>query len=281
MVNEMAMPSKSLALPLRISKLKKHYVRGGLFGHRVRVDAINGIDLDVRAGQTLALVGESGSGKSSVARCAAGLEKPDAGEIWIGDQDVYRSSSRDLFFLRELVQLIFQETTTSINPRFTASQAVEEPLLIRGKGAPERKAFAEKCLRNVGLDPESCTRSILKFSGGQRQRIAIARALTLSPRVLILDESLSGLDLSTQAQIANLLLRLQKEQSLTYLLVSHDLSLVARMADVIAVMAEGRIVETGPAKQILSSPKHQATVRLVDAARTAHDNLAVAAGDKA
>src|SRR5436309_8640918 len=149
--------------------------------------------------------------------------------------------------------MIFQDAVTSMNPRFSAAQIIEEPLLIQGRGSKEdRRTRAQEIMSEVGLAPNSADRSVMEFSGGQRQRLAIARALALQPKLLVLDEALSGLDLSTEAQITNLLLDLQAAHSLTYLLISHDLFLVARLADMIAVMIDGRIVEQGPTQQIMA-----------------------------
>ena len=263
---------------LRVRGLTKHYIRGGLWRGRVPVSAANDVDLEIPTGQTLALVGASGSGKSTVARCVARLERPDAGQIWIAGRDIANLSSHDLRPLRPQVQMIFQDAVTSMNPRLTALQVVEEPLLIQEQTSPQRRAAAMQCIREVGIPEDWAARSIMDFSGGQRQRLAIARALTLRPKLLVLDESLTGLDLSTQAQIANLLLDLQASHALTYLLISHDLTLVSRMADAIAVMAGGRIVENKPTPEIMTAPAHAETIRLVSSARTAQSNLSAVTG---
>lgn len=266
---------------LRVKKLRKHYVRGGLWRGRVSVSAVDGVDLEIHSGQTLALVGESGSGKSTVARCVARLEKPDSGQIWIGEHDIAHLSSRELPPLRTQTQMIFQDAVTSMNPRFTAAEVVEEPLLIQGQDGPRRRNAALGILAEVGLPREWAGRSVMQFSGGQRQRLAIARALVMRPKLLVLDEALTGLDLSTQAQIANLLLNLQASHSLTYLLISHDLALVARMADAIAVMSGGRIVEMGPTREMMAAPKQKETLRLLASARAAQSNLAAITGASA
>ncbi|HVM91322.1 MAG TPA: dipeptide/oligopeptide/nickel ABC transporter ATP-binding protein [Terriglobales bacterium] len=276
------MPSLTLNPMLRVEGLTKRYVRGGLWRNRSEVAAVDGVDFEIHEGRTLALVGESGSGKSSVARCVAYLERPDRGSIWIDGRDVTarrsKQRSRVGLFLRNRVQMVFQDAVTSMNPRLTALEVVEEPLLIMGLDRSLRKQAAEKVVREVGLPPEWLARRVLEFSGGQRQRLAIARSLVTRPRLLVLDEALTGLDLSTQAQIANLLLDLQAAHRLTYLLISHDLALVARLADTIAVMAHGKIVESGPAFETMTSPEHEETKRLVECARAAQANFAAVSG---
>lgn len=266
---------------LRVSKLTKRYVRGGLWRKRVPVAAVDGVDFEVPPGQTLALVGESGSGKSTVARCVALLEKPEAGQISIGGQEVTHLPANALLPLRSQVQMVFQDAVTSMNPRFTAAEAVEEPLLIQGQDGPRRRNAALNSIDEVGLSPSWANRSVMEFSGGQRQRLALARALVVRPKLLVLDEALTGLDLSTQAQIANLLLHLQTSHSLTYLLISHDLSLVSRMADTIAVMSIGRIVDIGPTQEIMTAPRHGDTIRLLASVRAAQSNLAAITGASA
>ena len=252
----------------------------------------SGVDFEIPRGQTLALVGESGSGKSTVARCVTRLERPDSGQILIQGTDIAQLDSRDLVPFRSGIQMVFQDAVTSMNPRFSALEVIEEPLLIRasgpgsqraqgGRNRQSRRDLARGLMVEVGLSPDWMNRSILHFSGGQRQRLALARALALRPQLLVLDEALSGLDLSTQAQIANLLLDLQAAHSLTYLLISHDLALVARLADVIGVMSEGQIVEVGPTQQIISSPNHAATKKLLASAKTAASNLAAITGASA
>jgi ABC-type glutathione transport system ATPase component len=258
---------------LRVRKLAKRYVRGNLWGRRVAVVAVNGVDLEIPRGQTLALVGESGSGKSTVARCVARLEKPDSGQIWIGEKNASDLSSNSRLPLGREVQMVFQDPVTSMNPRLTAAEVVEEPLLIQGLNRDQRRKVALESIDEVGLSRAWADRSAMQFSGGQRQRLAIARALVLRPKLLVLDEAITGLDLSTQAQIANLLLALQTSHSFTYLLISHDLALVARMADAIAVMAGGRIVETGPTSQMMTAPKEEETIRLLASARAAQSRL--------
>ena len=275
---------------LRVKGLCKQYVRGGLWRKRMPVAAVRCVDFEIPRAQTLALVGESGSGKSTVARCVTRLEKPDSGQVLIQGTDIAQLDSRDLVPFRSGIQMVFQDAVTSMNPRFSALEVIDEPLLISAKGAQSgqrgqtdrnrqsRRDLARDLMVEVGLSPDWMNRSIFHFSGGQRQRLALARALALRPQLLVLDEALSGLDLSTQAQIANLLLDLQAAHSLTYLLISHDLALVTRLADVIGVMSEGQTVEVGPTQQIISNPTHAATKKLLAAAKAAASNLAAITG---
>jgi ABC-type glutathione transport system ATPase component len=270
-----------MATLLSVQRLSKTYVRGGLWRRRVPVAAAKEVNFEIRAGATLALVGASGSGKSTVARCVTRLERPDSGQIWIEGTEIVGLGSHDLLPFRSKIQMIFQDAVTSMNPRFSAAEVIEEPLLIQGRSRPERRNIAELLMKEVGLSPEWLKRRIMEFSGGQRQRLAIARALTVRPRLLVLDEALSGLDLSTQAQMTNLLLDLQATHSLSYLLISHDLAVVARMADTIAVMSDGRIVEAGTRHQIVADPKHSETKRLLASAIATESRLALSAGASA
>jgi peptide/nickel transport system ATP-binding protein len=277
-------PTESL---LCVQALRKQYVRGGIWRKRVPVAAVNGVDFEIPRGRTFALVGESGSGKSTVARCVTRLERPDSGRILIRGINIAQLRSRDLLPFRSGIQIVFQDAITSMNPRFSALEIIEEPLLIqsqRGQVEYDRRNRRDRVgalLVEVGISPDWMHRSILHFSGGQRQRLALARALALRPQLLVLDEALSGLDLSTQAQVANLLLDLQAAHSLTYLLISHDLGLVARLADEIGVMSGGQTVEIGPTQQIVTSPNHAATKKLLAAARTATSAFAAATGEQA
>lgn len=274
-------PSKPASQPvLRVSGLSKSYRRKGVGWRRTDlIAAAIAVEFEIFAGQTLALVGSSGSGKSTVARCVTRLEKPDAGQIWLEGADIAQLDSRQLRSLRAKLQIVFQDAATSMNPRFTAAQVIEEPLLIQGQDdKSSRRTRAGELMQEVGLSSQWADRSAMEFSGGQQQRLAIARALALKPKLLVLDEAFSGLDLSTEAQIANLLLELQASHSLAYLLISHDLALVARLADTIAVMAGGRIVERGSTPQIISNAHHAETRTLFAAAHAAQANLATVLG---
>jgi ABC-type glutathione transport system ATPase component len=226
-----------------------------------QIAVLRSIDLDLERGRTLALVGPSGSGKTTLARCLARFEMPDSGEIALG-------GSALATIPRGRIQLIFQQPAASLSPRFTAEEIVSEPLVIRKWGTKlSRRAKATELMETVGLVPADSGKRSVEFSGGECQRLAIARALALEPGLLILDESFSSLDLSLQAQIANLLLALQAAHDLTYILISHDLSLVGRLADEIAVIDHGTIVERGPAATVMADPRYPVTRELVEANR--------------
>lgn len=230
------------------------------------VQALDEVDLGVARGAILALVGESGSGKSTLARCLARLEEPDAGEVRFEGRNVRPLGGRSLLPFRARVQLVLQDAATSLNPRFTAAEIVAEPLLVRRRGnAAERRRRALELMELTGLPASQADRLPGQFSGGQRQRLALARALALEPEVLILDEALSGLDVSVQAHVANLLMEIREQRSLTYVLISHDLALASRLAGEIAVMHRGTVVERGTPRAILEAPRHPHTRALVAA----------------
>jgi ABC-type dipeptide/oligopeptide/nickel transport system ATPase subunit len=220
--------------------------------------AIQNVTFSLERGHTLGLVGPSGAGKSTLARCLTFFETPTSGEIRLEGRKATRAD----------IQLIFQEPASSLNPRFTAAQILSEPLLIRGIGtANSRRQRASELMETVGLPRPALQTPALEFSGGERQRLAIARALAIEPKLLILDESFSGLDLSVQAQVSNLLLDLQQRRGLTYILIAHDLALVWRLAGEIAVMDHGSIVEHAAVADLLARPRHPLTRELLDAAR--------------
>jgi len=254
---------------VRTTALCKRYEQGSISGKRFTIDALSDVELDLAPGCLTALVGGSGSGKSTLAKCLAMMEKPDAGEIWFEGKTVWPGTSQELALLRPKIQMVFQDSAAALNPRFSAAEIIAEPLEIQNlERGPSLRARACELMAEVGLSPDWANRRPREFSGGQRQRLAIARAIALKPTFLILDESLSGLDLSTQAQILNLLLDLQAAHSLTYLLISHDLTLVGQVADSIAVMHHGKIVERGSRQQVLGNPQHAHTRELVGAVRT-------------
>ncbi|MGO9275252.1 MAG: dipeptide ABC transporter ATP-binding protein [Terriglobia bacterium] len=228
------------------------------------IQALHNVDLEIPAGSTVALMGESGSGKSTLAWCLARLLQPDAGEIRFAGRDLLRMPPRELAGVRQKIQLIFQDSAQALNPRFSAAEVVSEPLDIQAIGATtERRARALELMEQVGLSAAWAGRSPLEFSGGQRQRLAIARALTLRPSLLILDEALTGLDRPIQAEIIDLLGELQIAHGLTYLYISHDLNLVERLADEVVVMHEGRIVERAGTAELLRRPSHPHTQALI------------------
>ena len=236
--------------------------------HGARVAALRGVDLSLARGRSLALVGRSGSGKSTLARCAARLEEPTAGEVWFEGVDVTRRHGRELREFRQGVQLVLQDAAAALDPRQDAAAIVREPLDALGRGTPrERAAQARALMERVGLPDDCAARRPRQLSGGQRQRLAIARALALRPRVMVLDEAFAGLDPSVQAQIAALLEDLRRAEGISYLHVSHDLALMAALADEVAVLCEGRVVESGGAADVLRAPQHAETLALVEAAR--------------
>jgi oligopeptide/dipeptide ABC transporter ATP-binding protein len=222
------------------------------------VHAVNGIDFEVRRGETLALVGESGSGKSTTGRSILRLVEPAEGDIEFDGIDVRGMSVEDLRQFRRRAQFVFQDPFSALNPRLTVRSMLDEVLRVHGLGgdAAGRIARIDDLLERVGLDPSVASRYPHEFSGGQRQRLGIARALAVEPELLVLDEPVSALDVSIQAQIVNLLARLQDEEGLAYLFIAHDLALVEHLSDRVAVMYLGRIVESGPTAGIFSNPLH-------------------------
>lgn len=236
---------------------------GGMFARRGTVRALNGIDFSVPKGHTLAIVGESGSGKSTLARIIALIDPPTSGQILIEGDTVDIGHRRPTSQMRSKVQMVFQNPYGSLNPRQKVGDVLMEPLVINTKlPAAERRDRAQAMLQKVGLLPEHFNRYPHMFSGGQRQRIAIARALMLNPSLLVLDEPVSALDLSVQAQVLNLLADLQDEMGLTYVFVSHDLSVVRYIADEVMVISKGEAVEQGSRETLFSNPQHPYTRQL-------------------
>ena len=246
---------------------KVYRSRTGLLRRKRETVAVNAVDLDIAFGSTFALMGESGSGKSTLARCIAGLDQPSAGTISFAGEEVTNLRGERRFRFHRRVQLILQDSSAALNPRFTAEEIIGEPLVVQRVGTPlERRQTIRSLMDKVGLPREMLTRPPSQFSGGQRQRLAIARALTLRPSLLILDEALTGLDLPVQAQVLALLKSLREEFYLTYLFISHDLRLMAGIADDMAIMHRGRIVERGRPQTVLAAPAHEHTRALVAAA---------------
>jgi len=253
---------------LQVRDLTKTYAQHRFLSRKRReIPALRGVSLSIRRGCTLGLVGESGSGKSSLARCVARLEDPTSGQIWFGDTDLASLDHAQLRPFRPKIQLLIQDSGAAINPDFRAWEVVAEPLRIQQRGTlGQQKAKALEMMQQVGLPETLAERRPHELSGGQRQRLAIARALVLDPELLVLDEPFVGLDVSVQAQIANLLLELQREHSLTYLLIAHDLALASSLADEIAVIRGGMIIESATPAEILRTPQQPYTGQLVAAA---------------
>jgi oligopeptide/dipeptide ABC transporter ATP-binding protein len=246
--------------------VKTYRQRSGAWGggtHAVR--ALDGVDLDVRAGETFGLVGESGSGKSTLGRVLVRLVDPDSGSLRFDGVDLLALGGRELRRKRREFQIVFQDPYGSLNPRMRVGSAIGEPLVIHRlvRSRAERRARVAELLTQVGLDPAVADRYPHEFSGGQRQRIGIARAIACNPRFVVADEPVSALDAPVQAQIVNLLIDLQERLGLSYLLIAHDLRLVERVADRVAVMYLGRIVERGPARQLYENPLHPYTRALL------------------
>jgi peptide/nickel transport system ATP-binding protein/oligopeptide transport system ATP-binding protein len=231
------------------------------------IPALQDVSLCIGPRRFVALVGESASGKSTLARCLACLDRPDQGEVWIDGRNALALSPRELRVERRKIQVIFQGSAATLNPQFSALEIVAEPLAIVGRPAKhKRREGALALFESVGLSRQLAERNPSELSGGQRQRLVIARALALEPKVIILDESLAALDLPVQAQIVNLLLDLQASLAISYLFISHDLRLAVHLADDLAVMYKGRIVEQGPAQDVLRDPQHLHTRTLLAAA---------------
>ena len=251
--------------PLVVAEgLSRHFRLGGPRSRRV-VRAVDDVSLVLNRGETLGLVGESGSGKSTLARLLLRLDEPTAGTVRFESTDLYRVSPRELRRLRRELQIVFQDPYASLNKRKTVEQTVSFPLLVheRSLSRKERRARVAELLELVGLRPEHAGAYPRQLSGGQCQRVNIARALALNPKLVVLDEAVSAVDVSIQAQILNLLRELQDRLDLTYLFVSHDLGVVRYMADTIAVMYLGRIVEQGPRDVLFADPKHPYTHALL------------------
>lgn len=246
------MPAEPL---LSVRGLSKTYQRRRWWGASPSTAALRDVSFTLEAGRTLAVVGPSGSGKSTLARCLASFEVPTAGEIQFRGRPLE-------------IQLIFQQPAASMNPRFTAAEVIEEPLLIQGRGSSaERRQSASRALEQVGLSPSALGKRSDRFSGGEKQRLAIARALVLEPKLIILDESLTGLDVDLLAQITTLLRDLQTRLGVAYILISHDLALAGLLAAEIAVMEHGVMVEHAPTAALFASPRHPLTRELLAATK--------------
>ena len=254
---------------LEVKHLTKHYpIKKGLLGRSdACVHALEDVSFEVRRGETFAIVGESGCGKSTTGKCILRLTEPTSGTVMLDGQDFTKLSGNDLVDARKKLKLIFQDPYSSLNPRMTVADIIAEPIDIAGtyKSRSERDARVDQIMGEVGLDLSYRTRYPHEFSGGQRQRIGIARAIVLEPEIVICDEPVSALDVSVQAKVINLLVELQRSLGLSYVFISHDLSVVKHISDRVAVMYLGRIVEIGPRRAIFENPQHSYTKKLMSA----------------
>lgn len=256
---------------LEAQDLEKTYVPRGAFGVRKKGNhAVKGVSFQVHAGETVALVGESGCGKSTTARMVAKLTPPTRGRVVHDGVDVTDLGFRRMRPHRRSVQMVFQDSWAALDPRMTCEQLVAEPLRIQGLWGPDGPSKVAALLERVGLAAAYARRSPETLSGGQRQRLCIARALTLEPRVLLLDEPVSALDASIQAQVLTVFQDLQNDLGIAYLFISHDLAVVRHLADRVLVMKDGLVVEDGPAEQVFEAPQHSYTRMLLDAVPADH-----------
>ncbi|MBW9120460.1 ABC transporter ATP-binding protein [Microbacterium trichothecenolyticum] len=233
------------------------------------IEVLHGVSLDVTPGETLGLVGESGSGKTTIGRAVLGLVKPSGGEISFAGETISRLAPRERRRLSKDIQVVFQDPYTSLNPSLTVGDILAEPLVVQGATGKDARARVRTLLDQVGLPADAADRLPREFSGGQRQRVAIARALAPKPKLIVCDEPVSALDLSTQERVLDLFIEIQRSTGVAYLFVSHDLSVVRHISHRVAVLYRGDIVETGPAATVTSTPEHPYTQRLLLAAPVA------------
>jgi oligopeptide/dipeptide ABC transporter ATP-binding protein len=267
----------SNGIALQAIDLVKHFSTGssGVLGRATNiVQAVDGVSFTLPTGQTLGIVGESGCGKSTLARLVTRLIDPSSGSVTLDGVDITNMSGKALREMRRKLQMIFQDPYSSLNPRHSIGQIIGDPMRIQGiVSKTNEKTEVQELMQRVGLNPEHYNRYPHEFSGGQRQRIGIARALSLRPSVIVADEPVSALDVSIQAQILNLLENLQKDLGLSYVFIAHDLSVVRHIADQVAVMYLGKIVEVGDAATLYSSPAHPYTKALMSAVPVANPSL--------
>lgn len=254
---------------LQVQNLVREYQlpRASLFSTPRHLRVLDGVSLELKAGESLGIVGESGSGKSTLARAVMGLEKPQSGKIIINGEDIYALDRKHLRKARKNFQAIFQDPFGSLDPRYTVERIVSEPLISLNLTANkiEQKEQVAEVLEAVGLTQASAKKYPHEFSGGQRQRIAIARALITRPALIVADEPVSALDVSIQAQVLNLMMDLQEKFNLSYLFISHDLGVIRAITDRVAVLYQGKIVEDGPTGSVFENPQHPYTKALIDA----------------
>lgn len=251
---------------LQVKDLHTHFqTGGGLFSEKTWLKAVNGISFDIHEGEVLSLVGESGCGKSTVGRTLTHLEPSTSGQALFQGRDILPLTTAEFRPLRRDIQMIFQDPFASLNPRLTIEQTLSEPLFIHQLASTksDARAMIAETLELVGLDPKVMDRFPHEFSGGQRQRIGIARVMILKPKLIIADEAVSALDVSIQAQVLNLIKKLQRDSGVSMLFISHDLGVVRHISDRVAVMYQGQIVETGDKQQIFEAPQHDYTRKLL------------------
>ena len=250
---------------IRVEHLKKFFpVKGKLFEKKQYVKAVNDISFSIRRGETLGIVGESGCGKSSLGRTVLKVHQPDSGHIYFNGTDITKLNEKQMHPYRQKMKMIFQDPYASLNPRFTVGETIAEPMEIYQMYDPkERMERVQQLMETVGLKPDHIRRYPHEFSGGQRQRIGIARTLALNPEFIVCDEPFSALDVSIQAQIINLLEKIQDERKISYIVVAHDLNAVRHISHNIGVMYLGHLVEIGPAAEVYQNPKHPYTKALI------------------
>ena len=256
---------------LEVKNLSQHFPAA----HGQKVLAVNGVSFKLEGGETLGIVGESGCGKSSMGRTILKVHEPTSGQIIFDGVDITGLSNRKMFPYRKKMQMIFQDPYASLNPRFTVGEIIEEPMIIHNMGtAHERKVIVQELIETVGLKPDHIRRYPHEFSGGQRQRIGIARTLALRPEFIVCDEPISALDVSIQAQVINLLEKLQREKGFSYLFIAHDLEMVHHISHKIGVMYLGNMVELGSSDDVYKKPLHPYTRALISAAPIADPKMA-------